>query len=260
MKRALWALLLMGTSAAWADAPRQSLRPVARPAGVMVVAVPPPVAAPAIENALHEALRPQSRPENLETRRAKAPEVIDPKPAKRVAKAGGAICGVADIQGEVVGRVPGNGGCGIPDAVKLRAVSGVRLSTPATIDCTTAKALKRWVDRSLVPEVGRRGGGVTELRVAASYACRTRNSQKGARLSEHAKGHAIDISGFTYKDGSQITVLKNWGGGRDGKILKKVHRGACGPFGTVLGPNSDKFHREHFHFDTARYRGGPYCK
>jgi hypothetical protein len=112
----------------------------------------------------------------------------------------------------------------------------------------------------LVPEVGRRGGGVTELRVAASYACRTRNSQKGARLSEHAKGHAIDISGFTYKDGSQITVLKNWGGGRDVKILKKVHRGACGPFGTVLGPNSDKFHRDHFHFDTARYRGGPYCK
>jgi len=39
-----------------------------------------------------------------------------------------------------------------------------------------------------------------------------------------------------------------------------MHRAACGPFGTVLGPNADRFHQDHFHFDTARHRSGPYCR
>ncbi|HBV54823.1 MAG TPA: extensin family protein, partial [Rhodobacteraceae bacterium] len=96
--------------------------------------------------------------------------------------------------------------------------------------------------------------------IAASYACRGRNNQKGARLSEHSFGHAVDISGLTLRDGTMITVLQGWGSGKDGKLLKRLHRDACGPFGTVLGPNSDRFHKDHFHFDTARYRSGPYCK
>jgi hypothetical protein len=28
----------------------------------------------------------------------------------------------------------------------------------------------------------------------------------------------------------------------------------------VLGPNANSFHRDHFHFDTARYRSGSYCR
>ena len=42
--------------------------------------------------------------------------------------------------------------------------------------------------------------------------------------------------------------------------MRKMHRTACGPFGTVLGPDSDRFHRDHFHFDTAKYRSGPFCR
>jgi len=30
--------------------------------------------------------------------------------------------------------------------------------------------------------------------------------------------------------------------------------------GTVLGPEANRFHRDHFHFDTAEYRSGPYCR
>jgi hypothetical protein len=111
-----------------------------------------------------------------------------------------------------------------------------------------------------VPTVGRTGGGVANLRVVASYACRTRNSQAGARLSEHARGNAIDIAGIGLADGSELTVLSDWGSGREGRILRQLHAEACGPFGTVLGPNSDRFHRDHFHFDTATYRSGRYCR
>jgi hypothetical protein len=134
----------------------------------------------------------------------------------------------------------------------------VRLSTPARIDCTTARALKTWVDTGIKPAVGTRGGGVESLRIAASYVCRPRNSQSGARISEHGRGRAVDVSGIILRDGSELTVLRDWT--RTPKVMKAVHGSACGPFGTVLGPKSDRFHQDHIHVDTARYRSGPYCR
>jgi hypothetical protein len=127
------------------------------------------------------------------------------------------------------------------------------------IDCPTALALKTWVDDAVKPALKSRGR-VSRLRVAAHYTCRTRNNKKGGRISEHGKGRAIDISGFTMEDGSEITVLKGWNAKSTGRALKSIHKKACGPFGTVLGPNADRYHRDHFHLDTARYRSGTYCR
>nr|WP_252731477.1 extensin family protein [Lentibacter algarum] len=173
----------------------------------------------------------------------------------------GMVCGDPALQGDAIGRVPGKiKGCGVEDAVRLKSVSGVALSQHSVMDCVTAKALKTWVDGGLKPAFGNLGGGVSKIRVAAHYACRTRNNQKGAKISEHGKGHAIDISGIYLENGNEVNVLKDWGKGRGGKALAGARKAACGPFGTVLGPGSDRFHRDHFHFDTARYRGGPYCK
>lgn len=159
--------------------------------------VAPPVVAPPVET--REETREETRAERRARERAER-RVRQQAPAANTAAGttagtprGGGLCGDPALVGEVIGRVAGAGGCGIDSAVRLRAVSGVRLSTPATIDCATARALKRWVDNGLIPAAGTRGGGVAELRVAASYACRARNNQSGARLSEHARGHAIDI-------------------------------------------------------------------
>jgi hypothetical protein len=205
------------------------------------------------EPGLGRSLRPKVRPKGLARRSAKV--------AKKTTGKRGALCGTRDIIGERVGRVPGKiSGCGIKDAVRVSSVSGISLKQPALVDCVTAKALKTWVDRGLKPAVGRYGGGVSELKVFASYACRTRNSQKGAKISEHGKGHAIDIGVVALEDGSDISVLRDWKSGKKGRMLKKMHESACGPFGTVLGPESDRFHRDHFHFDTARYRNGNYCR
>jgi hypothetical protein len=242
--------------------PRAQVRPQARPAGVFAMA--PPVAAPPVET--REETRAERRARERVERRVRQQAPKADTTANTTAKTtagitrGGGLCGDPALVGEVIGRVAGAGGCEIDSAVRLRAVSGVRLSTPATIDCATARALKLWVDKGVIPAAGTRGGGVAELRVAASYACRARNNQSGARLSEHARGHAVDISGLSFRDGSSLTVLRDWKSGRDGRLMQSLHRAACGPFGTVLGPNSDRFHRDHFHFDTARHRSGPYCK
>lgn len=196
-------------------------------------------------------LRPMMRPK----------AVIEKAMAKRRAQTKGKVCGDRKLQGEIIGYVPGKiSGCGIENAVLLKSVSGIPLSQPAMIDCPTAKALKTWVNKGMSPAVGTRGGGVKEIKVVAHYACRTRNNQVGAKISEHGRGRAIDIAGFRLKDGSEITVLKDWGSRAYGRVLKKMHKAACGTFGTVLGPESDRFHKDHFHFDTARYRSGSYCR
>ena len=43
------------------------------------------------------------------------------------------------------------------------------------------------------------------------------------------------------------------------KFLKRLHRGACGHFDTVLGPEANEAHRSHFHFDLNASRSRPYC-
>ena len=179
---------------------------------------------------------------------------------RRAARLRGQVCGDPAIQGEAIGRVNGPGACGIEGAVRVRSVAGVALSPRATIDCQTASALKRWVETGAIPAVGGAEGGVESLRVVSHYACRGRNNQAGARLSEHSFGRAIDIAGIKLKSGREITVLNGWSSASDGARLRHMWRAACGPFGTVLGPNANRFHLDHFHFDTARYRSGSYCR
>ncbi|ETX15780.1 extensin family protein [Roseivivax halodurans JCM 10272] len=206
--------------------------------------------AQASPQAVSHALRPLRRTESLAQKAM----------ARQAERRRGALCGDVGIQGEAVGYVPGRlDACEIRDAVEVRSVSGVALSHHALMDCTTARALKSWVDRGLKPAVGSAGGGVDRLRVAAHYSCRTRNNQPGAEVSEHGKGRAIDISAIRLRDGTRMTVLGGYRSEAHGPILQRAYRAACGIFATTLGPDSDRFHQDHFHFDTARRRSGAYC-
>lgn len=172
----------------------------------------------------------------------------------------GALCGDRAIEGERAGAVTGHlQGCGAAETVRVTSVAGVALSQPSILTCDTARALRKWVEDDVVKAFGRRNQ-VVRLRVAAHYACRTRNNRPGARVSEHGRAKAIDISGFYLEDGALVTVLKGWRDRSTRRALRKMWRGACGPFGTVLGPDSDRYHQDHFHFDTARHRGGAYCR
>lgn len=168
------------------------------------------------------------------------------------------ICGNREILGKTAEPVR-NGACGIAEPVRVYAVSGVRLNAQPLLNCRTARALNSWVVETAGPVAASAGERLERLRVVASYACRTRNHQPGAKLSEHAKGNAIDIAAVSFASGKTITVLDDWDKGQAGDILRAYHKGACGTFGTVLGPDSDRFHQDHFHFDTARY-SRPYCR
>ena len=214
-------------------------------------------------------LRPKLRPRNLERRFARRVAAAARRaqkagrPAQAVATIGksGKICGDRGIQGQRVAAISGRlKGCGVANPVKITSIDGVGLTQASIMDCDTARALQTWIAKGAKPAVGRKNGGLKSLKVVAHYSCRTRNSQKGERISEHGKGKAIDIAAINFKNGESINLLQGWRHRTYGPMLKQMHRSACGPFGTVLGPNSNRFHQDHFHFDTARYRGGPYCK
>jgi hypothetical protein len=43
-------------------------------------------------------------------------------------------------------------------------------------------------------------------------------------------------------------------------FLRRLHKGACGIFGTVLGPEANAAHRDHFHLDLAPRRRSAFCE
>ena len=123
----------------------------------------------------------------------------------------GAVYGDPEFQGEVVWRVPGKlDGCGVENAVRVPSVAGVSLSQQSVMDCETAKALKKWINKGAKPAVGSKGGGLSGLKVTAHYFCRTRNNKVGTKVSEQGKGRAIDISWLVWNDGRTIGFLKGW--------------------------------------------------
>lgn len=253
MKRLTVLLCIMATVSC--AGPDSSARPEARPgSGAPEISADGTIDRSAIENkqgGFWKSMRPVFR----------SPKAARELRQQQKVLAAGAVCGDISIQGQAIGSVPGRiSGCGVENAVKISSVSGVRLSSKSTMDCSTARALKTWVDGSAKPALSRKGGGLREIKVAAHYACRRRNNSKTGKISEHGKGRAIDISAFRLMDGSEITVLKGWNASGSRKALRRMHADACGPFGTVLGPKANRFHLDHFHFDTARYRSGSYCR
>ena len=154
-------------------------------------------------------------------------------------------------------------GCGMTQGYRVMSLANIAFSEPAQITCAEANSLNSWVASSVQPAAREiYGQQVVAFKVAASYACRARNNVRGAKLSEHGHGNAIDIASFTLADGREVVVLTGYyGNPQDQRFLRTVRAQACGIFHTVLGPGSDSYHRDHIHLDMQRLRrnGGVYC-
>ncbi len=180
-----------------------------------------------------------------------------------IVPAGACTFNPADVpSAERLGRVTGVNGCKISYPWRLHTVSNIRLSVPATVSCGVISPLHGWLTDIVQPAAGRAfGERVASVDVAASYACRPRNSNRGAKMSEHGLGQAIDISAFTLMSGRKVTVAAGWyGSTAERAFLREVHKKACGRFSTVLGPAADSYHRDHIHLDIqARKSRNAFC-
>ena len=147
--------------------------------------------------------------------------------------------------------------CGALRPYQMTAAMGGRvgLRPAALLRCPMVPAVDHWVTHVVQPAAARHlRVPVGELQVAASYACRPMNNVIGAKLSEHGHANALDVSAFLLADGRKVTVKQGWHGDpHERAFLREIHAGACTIFTTVLGPNADANHHDHFHLDLARH-------
>ena len=164
-------------------------------------------------------------------------------------------------QAEQLRPIDEGNGCQIPNPWRVRSLAGVDLDNAATLNCGVVGPLNNWLTGVAQPAALLAfGEPIQSTRVAASYGCRARNGVRGAKMSEHGFGNAIDLSEFTLASGRKVTVLAGWRGDPEERaFLRDLHRGACEHFSTVLGPPSDRHHRDHFHFDLAP-RKSSFCR
>jgi hypothetical protein len=151
------------------------------------------------------------------------------------------------------------GGCTAIGAVQLRDI-GMPVTNLGAITCPLARQFARWTREALQPAAEQwLKARVARIESFGTYACRPVNSQAGGRLSEHGRANAVDIAAFVLADGRRITVLAGWNGEDENvrRFLRAAHQAGCRRFAVALGPDSDTFHRNHFHFDMGR---GPYCR
>ena len=150
--------------------------------------------------------------------------------------------------------------CGIADRVRVLGVGNAEVPSVET-DCAVALRLALW-ERHDLQELARAtvGQTVNEIRHFSSYACRRIRTPEGEgrRMSLHASGKAIDISGFEFGDGRTLTVSDDWEGDPIAKaFLRGAWRSACRWFGGVLGPDYNALHEDHFHLQV---QGRGFCR
>jgi hypothetical protein len=146
--------------------------------------------------------------------------------------------------------------CGYDDVVRLwpggsRAIA-YRPDDPGT-SCPVAAALAVWEWQVVQPAARRHfGRTVASIDHFGSYSCRRMYGRDSGRWSEHSTANALDIAAFRLSDGRRISVAGDWlDAGAKGAFLHEVRDGACRLFATVLSPDYNRAHHDHFHLDEA---------
>lgn len=157
------------------------------------------------------------------------------------------------------------GACGAPAPIRLafiNVVPRVEVRPGATMTCPLAEALDRWLREVVQPSAKTLlHANVIRLGNMSAYQCRNRYNSATERISYHAYAEALDVSEFVTAKGEHINVLEHWPVKDErSQFLREVHDGACKIFGTVLGPEANEAHRNHFHFDIAKRRHSAYCQ
>lgn len=159
---------------------------------------------------------------------------------------------------ELLPRLIGPGACGGGDMVRLEAImrageARIELKPAPVLRCAFAESFAGWLRDEAAPRAEKLGAALRMVETYDDFECRGRNRVVGAKLSEHAKGNAIDVRAFILSDGRALALT-------DVKVAKdfrdEIRGSACRRFTTVLGPGSDSSHESHIHLDLIERRGG----
>lgn len=145
--------------------------------------------------------------------------------------------------------------CPLTNTLRIQG-GDVALSSSFLASCPLAVAYALFDIHALQPAAQQVfGQKVTQVDHLGTFACRNVYNRSEGRLSQHASANALDIAGFRLADGRRISVLKDWKeAADDGRFLRLVRDGACKNFNTVLSPDYNAAHRNHFHLDMGGWR------
>jgi len=147
--------------------------------------------------------------------------------------------------------ITGPGDCTATDVVALDAVlladrHRIALSPVATLRCPMAEAVTHWIRDDVAPTIAALGKSLRSVETLDSFDCRRRNGVTDAKISEHGRANALDVSAFKLANGGAIGLT-------DASVAKslreKLRQSACSRFSTVLGNGADAYHDSHVHLD-----------
>ncbi|MEN3971758.1 extensin family protein [Sphingomicrobium sp. XHP0235] len=137
--------------------------------------------------------------------------------------------------------------CGYEDGIAVGALD----ANPADLitACPAAAALYLWQRDVVTPAAETHlASPLASFSHAGSYNCRRLYGRSEGAWSRHATADAVDITGFRLVDGRSVSVLGDWQGApEDAAFLREVRDGACDLFSSVLSPDYNAAHADHFH-------------
>ena len=163
-----------------------------------------------------------------------------------------------------------NGECGERSPLEVSAFDSVKLAQPIKLNCRMATNLAKWAANTQLNANTIFDSKLAQIQVSTSYQCRRRNNAPTGKISEHGFANALDITGFTLADGKVVNILSDWGSNpteseqendnedrdpnysslsQEARFLRETRDAACNLFTTVLSPNTNAAHANHFHFD-----------
>jgi len=152
--------------------------------------------------------------------------------------------------------------CVLPESLRLSGLdrgvdhAAIKLSSPTLLSCPMAASLALYERHAMRPILA----SMTSTHVVAidhlgSFACRNIGSSNSGRRSEHASANALDIAAFQLADGRQLRIARDWNpDSASAPVLRALRDGACPWFQSVLGPDYNAAHQDHFHLDRGRSR------
>jgi hypothetical protein len=230
---------------------------------------------PVIVAPRHPVTKPRLKPATSQV--AVSPELTDsqkqsalvavPRPAlplpEREAIPRGDDCRAELLKRQVEFTVPehvaATGQCAVANPVLVKSVTTpggkVKLPEEPLLNCAFARQFTTWLSdiaASVVSEMA--PARLHSLSTGPGYECRTRNGDSSGKISEHAFGNAIDISGITLVNRIRIEIPDVADPAAvHHRLLMALRLSACGYFTTVLGPGFNAAHASHYHFDLGQH-------
>lgn len=145
--------------------------------------------------------------------------------------------------------------CPLSNVLRMHS-SSVRFNQSFVASCPLALAWVMYERHSLQPAAQKiMGSRVVQVNHVGSFACRNLYGRETGRRSEHATAEALDVVGFQFENGQQVSLISDWDDESNvGDFLRAARDGACDTFGNVLGPDYNAAHADHFHLGMRGFR------